>query len=109
MLADFFTKPLQGNLFRRFRDVVLGYKHVDTLSVAAAPSSEERVGEVRTDSRDNESPGVVEGSMTHPEVTSKSKITWASVVRGHTKATITKRVKGKDAVVSRLLSRNNPV
>jgi Reverse transcriptase (RNA-dependent DNA polymerase)/Zinc knuckle len=31
MLADFFTKPLQGALFRRFRDVLLGYKHVNTL------------------------------------------------------------------------------
>jgi hypothetical protein len=27
MLADFLTKPLQGGLFRRFRDVLLGYKH----------------------------------------------------------------------------------
>ena len=25
MLADFFTKPLQGSLFRKFRDYVLGY------------------------------------------------------------------------------------
>jgi len=24
MLADFFTKPLQGALFREFRDVVMG-------------------------------------------------------------------------------------
>ena len=28
MIADFFTKPLQGNLFRKFRDLVLGYKHI---------------------------------------------------------------------------------
>ena len=26
ILADFFTKPLQGELFQRFRDVILGYK-----------------------------------------------------------------------------------
>ena len=31
MLADFFTKPLQGSLFRKFRDVVLGYKHISSL------------------------------------------------------------------------------
>ena len=31
MLADFFTKPLQGSLFRKFRDVLLGYQHIDTL------------------------------------------------------------------------------
>ena len=31
MLGDFFTKPLQGALFRKFRDVLLGYAHIDTL------------------------------------------------------------------------------
>ena len=31
MLADFFTKPLQGSLFRKFRDVLLGYQHINTL------------------------------------------------------------------------------
>jgi hypothetical protein len=45
MLGDFFTKPLQGSLFRRFRDVILGYKHVDSLSLDPMPSVEERVEE----------------------------------------------------------------
>ena len=31
MVADFFTKPLQGNLFKKFRDVIQGYKHMNTL------------------------------------------------------------------------------
>ena len=31
MIADFFTKPLQGRLFRKFRDVVLGYIHISEL------------------------------------------------------------------------------
>jgi hypothetical protein len=31
MIADFFTKPLQGELFRRFRDVVMGHKHINSL------------------------------------------------------------------------------
>ena len=31
MLADYFTKPLQGNLFRRFRDVIMGHKHINDL------------------------------------------------------------------------------
>jgi hypothetical protein len=31
MLADFLTKPRQGSLFHRFRDVLLGYQHVATL------------------------------------------------------------------------------
>ena len=50
MLADFFTKPLQGALFRKFRDVILGYKHVDSLALTdPIPSVEERVGENRSD------------------------------------------------------------
>jgi hypothetical protein len=46
MLADFFTKPLQGQLFLKFRDVLLGYKHVRELQKIydATPSPEERVG-----------------------------------------------------------------
>jgi hypothetical protein len=55
MLADFFTKPLQGTLFRKFRDVILGYAHVNTLRCHViiedplpAPF-EERVGIGRVD------------------------------------------------------------
>ena len=46
MLADFLTKPLQGNLFRKFQRVLLGYQHIDTLSkdTSISPSPEERVG-----------------------------------------------------------------
>ena len=33
MLADFFTKPLQGALFRKFQDVISGYKPITTLSI----------------------------------------------------------------------------
>ena len=39
MLADFFTKPLQGGLFRRLRDVVMGFEHTDTL-LTLSPSKE---------------------------------------------------------------------
>ena len=31
MLADYFTKPLQGALFHKFWDVIMGYAHIDTL------------------------------------------------------------------------------
>jgi hypothetical protein len=46
MLADFFTKPLQGSLFRRFRSVLLGEAHIDTLRspLPASSHTEERVG-----------------------------------------------------------------
>ena len=31
MLADFFTKPLQGQLFKKFRDVIMGYVPTSSL------------------------------------------------------------------------------
>jgi hypothetical protein len=43
MLADFFTKPLQGSLFRKFRDVIMGHQHIDTLKSTSPPPSQERV------------------------------------------------------------------
>ena len=43
MLADFLSKPLQGNLFRKFRDVLLGRAHVSSLRVPAGLPREERV------------------------------------------------------------------
>ena len=35
MIADFFTKPLQGKLFRRFRDVIMGITHHSSLKSAS--------------------------------------------------------------------------
>ena len=44
MLADFFTKPLQGNHFKHLRDIALGYKHVSSLQVPMDnPTAQERV------------------------------------------------------------------
>ena len=43
MLANLFTKPLQGSLFRKFRDVLLGHCHVNTLIKSPLSPSEERV------------------------------------------------------------------
>ena len=43
MLADYFTKPLQGNLFRRFRDVIMGYKHINDLLLDPGFLLKERV------------------------------------------------------------------
>ncbi len=43
MLADYFTKPLQGALFIKFRAVVMGWAHIDTLKNAAMSPPKERV------------------------------------------------------------------
>lgn len=99
MLGDFFTKPLQGNLFRKFRDVILGYKHVDTLTDVPPVADEERVGidEERTTNEGPTAPGdimmtteEVEGRISEPEGRrakaegrEKEKervVTWAQVV-----------------------------
>jgi len=31
MIADYFTKPLQGKQFLRFREVIMGWKHINAL------------------------------------------------------------------------------
>ena len=45
MLADFFTKPLQGSLFEKLRKVLMGHAHINTLSSSSLLPVEERVGE----------------------------------------------------------------
>ncbi|CAJ1957919.1 unnamed protein product [Cylindrotheca closterium] len=72
MFADFFTKPLQGNLFRKLRDVVLGYKHIDSLFQTEESSSQERVGS--QDQRED----YVSSDDSPSEV---KKMSWADVVR----------------------------
>ncbi len=43
MLADYFTKPLQGDLFRRLRRVVMGWDPIEILHTFAIPTDKERV------------------------------------------------------------------
>jgi len=47
MLKDFFTKPLQGSLFEKFKNVLMGHTHITTLQQPALIPSEERVGEMK--------------------------------------------------------------
>ena len=42
MIADFFTKPLQGNLFRVMRKIILGHKPLSYLNETIMTSSKER-------------------------------------------------------------------
>jgi hypothetical protein len=76
MLADFFTKPLQGALFRKFRDVILGYSHVDTLAELVTTAAQERVGERPAD---GESPTASENKK---KTDWKKQLSWADVVAG---------------------------
>ena len=44
MLGDYFTKPLQGSLFHRYRKILMGYEHISS-SLTKAPNiaNKERV------------------------------------------------------------------
>ena len=42
MIADYFTKPLQGALFNKFRAIIMGWEHIDSVST---PRNKERVAE----------------------------------------------------------------
>ena len=42
MIADYFTKPLRGALFNKFRAVIIGWKHINLVS---PPRNKERVAE----------------------------------------------------------------
>ena len=80
MLADFFTKPLQGALFRKFRDVILGYKHVDSLAlINPVPSFEERVEdeENRSDEIGTDGPGKDGFINVHAKKTRRNRVTSA--------------------------------
>jgi len=59
MLADFFTKPLQGSLFKRFKRVIMGLDHVSTLWKGESSPTEERV--------ENNTKSVLKSSLQKPD------------------------------------------
>jgi hypothetical protein len=62
MLADFLTKPLQGYLFRKFKSMLLGHAHVNTLEEPPMVPSQEHVGNVRYDNHKDIATGVKDTS-----------------------------------------------
>jgi len=64
MIADFMSKPLQGSLFKRFRNVIMGWEHTSTLFNVSS-SNEERV----------------ENNRNLPVEAKKQKLTYAEAVR----------------------------
>ena len=78
MLADFFTKPLQGTLFEKFRDVLLGYRHITSLT----SSSKERVGDMKISNCEKEKLNVADDANDIQNESKKiKKVTWADVVK----------------------------
>ena len=67
MLADLFTKPLQGLLFQRLREVIMGWAHINILQVYVQPPKKERV----------------ENHVSGDEPDISQKLTYAQVVTGN--------------------------
>ena len=80
MIADFFTKPLQGNLFKRFRDIILGYKHIlsihDELATDECDSIQERVGKT-----DGLTAVKKNGNDTSSSCIKSTNVSWADIVK----------------------------
>lgn len=74
MLADFFTKPLQGGLFRKFRDVIMGRKPITDLYSFDNLQIKERV-ENKMRSTENVTAEI-------SQIQNNGKLTYADILRG---------------------------
>jgi hypothetical protein len=84
MLADFFTKPLQGTLFLKFCSFILGHAHIRMIARPPLTGTKERVGrEVVNDGFNGHSQGDVGGStyVTGMKTTLPSTDGWTVVNR----------------------------
>jgi hypothetical protein len=78
MLADIFTKPLQGNLFRKFREVIMGHKHIDSSKRTMTTTSQKRV---EKDSLPANKWNEVDGRKTCARTTKPTKRTYAEITK----------------------------
>jgi len=87
MLADFFTKPFQGALFRLFRDVILGHLHISALTAALAAAAQERVGK-------GPACDVPTEQSTNKITVQDKKVSWADVAAGRVRESEPERRQG---------------
>ncbi|KAI2492027.1 hypothetical protein MHU86_3729 [Fragilaria crotonensis] len=86
MLADSFTKALQGNLFRKFRDVILGINHIDALSSKPCSQLEDRI-EIRPAKRGTDSASIAtddstkRGDSEMKKADATTTVSWADNVK----------------------------
>ena len=94
MLADYFTKPLQGSMFNKFRNVIMGYAHVSSLksNYSSVPDIEnkERVEKYAKKDENIKSENVFSnhGSKLN-EVSRLTPQTYAEVVRSRSPKKVT--------------------
>ena len=87
MIADFFTKPLQGALFQKFRDIIMGYKHIDTIhDVTEETSAQERVGNSsilrNVSGKTKNYISAARTSSDKSEMARTTTVSWADIVTG---------------------------
>ena len=93
MLADYFTKPLQGSLFRRFREIIMGYESIDSI-ISITDSIKERVG------NDN----ISENELVIENVTETDENVNTEITDGSKQASYAEVVKRKVINVNRALN-----
>jgi hypothetical protein len=73
MIADYFTKPLQGKVFKMFRDLIMGYVHINDLLKEIENTIKERVDKHE----------IIEKSRKVIEKSSplSKQVSWADVVK----------------------------
>ena len=91
MLADYFTKPLQGRMFKLFRDVIMGYRPLEDLLLEIP--KKERVGNV---SNSYKTEKVFEISRNKQKSKSVARLTNDAEIDKK----ISKEVKWKDVVIN---------
>ena len=103
MLADYFTKAIQGSLFNKFRDIIMGYKNIDEILLDPSHPLKERV-EIR-DLKQNVT-GIDESSdkykqkgVTYADALRKQKgVTCADVLRKQKGVTYTDILRNQKGV-----------
>jgi len=93
MIADFFTKPLQGGLFKRLKEVIMGHIDVDEFKARMSITPKERVGTNKkneTDGADRQS-RKINGNVIRPEKSTENftenNDTYASIVKKNIRGT----------------------
>ena len=80
MLADYFTKPLQGSLFKRYWKVIMGHEHIDTLKENESTSFEKKE---RVEQREFELLfSNDEKKKLEEKKKEERKVTWADIAKG---------------------------
>jgi len=97
MLADFFTKPLQGSLFKCFKRVVMGLDHVLTLWSMNQIPTEERVEKRSEQAPESLSSPEIIRSGKKPVIPNMSKQMFSfGIDPREDKDTISKAVRGRE-------------